>query len=161
MKKAIFLDRDGTLNNNREHYYIHKAAEFKLNPGVIETLSELRNRGYLLIVITNQGGISKGEYTMADVEAVHETMRSMLKEHGVVLDEVLYCPHHPDRENCLCRKPLPLMIQKSLARFGIDPAQSWMVGDSERDVQAGRAAGLKTLLVESNGNLREVLETIE
>jgi D-glycero-D-manno-heptose 1,7-bisphosphate phosphatase len=161
MKKAIFLDRDGTLNDSREHYYIYKAAEFKLNPGVIEALSELRDRGYLLIVITNQGGISKGEYTTAEVEEVHRTLRSLLQEHGVVLEEVLYCPHHPDRENCLCRKPLPLMIQKALARFDIDPVQSWMVGDSERDVEAGKAAGVKTLLVESNGNLREVLDTID
>lgn len=160
MKKAIFLDRDGTLNNNKDHYYIWRPEDFHLNPGVTETLSELKKRGYLLIVITNQGGVSKGEYRMEDVELTHGYMRSLLAESGVAPDEVYFCPHHPKRENCLCRKPLPLMIRKALARFDIDPAESWMVGDSERDVEAGRAAGLQTLLVESNGDLRKVLEKI-
>lgn len=161
MKKAIFLDRDGTLNNNKDHYYIWRIEDFQLNPGVRETLSELKKRGYLLIVITNQGGVSKGEYSLEDVEDVHTYMRSVLEESGVVLDEVLYCPHHSDQEACLCRKPMPLMIQKALARFDIDPAQSWMVGDSERDVEAGKAAGVRALLVESNGDLRKVLGKID
>ena len=161
MKKAVFLDRDGTLNNNRDHYYIWRVEDFQLNPGVVEALSELRARGYLLMVITNQGGISKGICSLEEVEALHAHMRSLLEESGVVLDEVYVCPHHPDQETCLCRKPLPLMIQKALARFEIDPAQSWMVGDSERDVEAGEAAGLRTLLVESNGDLRKVLGKID
>jgi len=161
MKKAIFLDRDGTLNNNSDHYYIWRKEDFQLNPGVPEALAELQARGYLLVVITNQGGVSKGTYGMEEVEAVHAYMRSLLAQSGVVLEEVYVCPHHPDGENCLCRKPLPLMIQKALARFGIDPAQSWMVGDSGRDVLAGKAAGLKSLRVESNGDLREVLKAIE
>jgi len=161
MKKAIFLDRDGTLNNMQDHYYIWRQEDFQLNPGVIEALSELRRRGYLLIVITNQGGICKGKYTGEDVEVVHNYMSSLLKESGVELDEVLFCPHHPDREECLCRKPKPLMIQKALARFDIDPAESWMIGDAKRDVEAGMAAGLRTLLVESNGDLRKVLDKID
>jgi len=161
MKKAIFLDRDGTLNNNKDHYYIWRKEDFQLNPGVTEALSELRKRGYLLIVITNQGGVSKGEYSLEEVELLHRYMRSLLEETGVVLDEVYFCPHHPKQENCLCRKPLPLMIQKAMARFNIDPAESWMVGDSERDVEAGKAAGLRTLLVETNGDLRKVLDIID
>jgi len=161
MKKAIFLDRDGTLNNNRDHYYISRPEDFQLNPGVVEALSELQSRGYRLVVITNQGGVSKGEYGMEEVEAVHACMRSLLKEGGVFLEEVYVCPHHADHENCLCRKPLPLMIQKALARFDIDAAKSWMVGDAERDIQAGRAAGLRTLRVESNGDLREILKEID
>jgi D-glycero-D-manno-heptose 1,7-bisphosphate phosphatase len=161
MQKAIFLDRDGTLNNNQDHYYIWRPEAFHLNRGVIEALTELRKRGYLLVVITNQGGVSKGEYGLEDVEAVHIRMRSVLEEGGVQLDAVYYCPHHSAQENCLCRKPLPLMIQKALARFEIDPARSWMVGDSERDVEAGKAAGLLTLLVKSNGDLRTVLDIID
>ena len=161
MKKAIFLDRDGTLNNNKDHYYIWRPDDLQLNPGVTETLSELHKRGYLLIVITNQGGISKGEYSREDVEALHEHMCSLLEESAVAIDELYFCPHHSKQENCLCRKPLPLMIQKAMARFDIDPAQSWMVGDSERDVEAGKAAGLRTLLVKSNGDLRKILEKID
>jgi len=113
------------------------------------------------VVITNQGGVRNRTYGMEAVEAVHTPMRSLLKEGGVDVKEVYVCPHHPDHERCLCRKPLPLMIQKALARFQIDAAQSWMVGDADRDVEAGRAAGLKTLRVKSNGDLREILKEID
>ncbi len=131
MKKAIFLDRDGCINNNCDHYYIWRKEELMLNPGVAETLAELQARGYMLIVITNQGGISKGEYSTEDVELLHDHLRSMLEAKGVHLDEIYYCPHHHMVENCLCRKPMPLMIEKALARFGIDPASSWMIGDAQ------------------------------
>lgn len=161
MKRAIFLDRDGTINSNRGHYYIWRKEDLLLNPGVIETLTELKLRGYLLIVITNQGGVSKGEYGMEDVEMLHTHLRSTLEEQGVILDEIYYCPHHSNLERCLCRKPLPLMIEKAMARFHIDPALSWMVGDAPRDIEAGKAAGLQTILIESNSDLREVLRKIE
>ena len=160
MKKAIFLDRDGTINNNCDHYYIWRKEELLLNPGVGEALTELRSRGYLLIVVTNQGGISKGEFTAEDVEAVHLHLRSMLDAEGAHLDEIYYCPHHSMVESCLCRKPQPLMIEKVLARFDIDPLSSWMIGDAERDVEAGKAAGLRTILIEPNSDLREVLGKI-
>lgn len=161
MKKAIFLDRDGTINNNCDHYYIWHKEELLLNPGVIETLAELRSRGYLLIVISNQGGISKGEFSAEDVDALHMHLRSMLDQEGLSLDEIYYCPHHSMVETCLCRKPQPLMIEKALARFGIDPASSWMIGDAERDVEAGKAAGLRTILIEPNSDLRKILELID
>lgn len=161
MKKAIFLDRDGTINNNCDHYYIWHKEELLLNPGVIETLAELRSRGYLLIVISNQGGISKGEFSAEDVDALHMHLRSMLDQEGLSLDEIYYCPHHSMVETCLCRKPQPLMIEKALARFGIDPASSWMIGDAERDVEAGKAAGLRTILIEPNSDLRNILELID
>ncbi len=161
MKKAIFLDRDGTINNNCDHYYIWNKEELLLNTGVIETLSELQSRGYLLIVISNQGGISKGEGSAEDVEALHVHLCSMLEQEGVHLDEIYYCPHHHMVESCLCRKPQPLMIEKALARFGIDPASSWMIGDAERDIEAGKAAGLRTILIEPNSDLREVLGGID
>jgi len=158
--KAIFLDRDGTLNNNKDHYYIWRMEDFALNPGVEETLTELQQSGYMLFVITNQGGISKGLYTREDAESLHHQVQAMFEEKGVRLEEILYCPHHPDQENCLCRKPLPLLIQKALARYNIDPALSWMIGDAQRDVEAGKAAGLHTLLVEPNGDLRKILDRL-
>ena len=160
-KKAIFLDRDGTINNNSDHYYIWRKEDLLLNPGVGEALAELKSRGYLLIVITNQGGISKGEFSAEDVEASHAHLRSMLEQEGVSLDEIYYCPHHHMVESCLCRKPRPLMIQKAMARFNIDPTSSWMIGDAERDVEAGQAAGLRGILIEPNSDLREVLELID
>ena len=161
MNKAIFLDRDGTLNNNRDHYYIWKAEDFQLNPGVVEALTELRERGYMLIVITNQGGVSKGKYTIEDVEALHHHMQSLLEQKGAVIDEIYYCPHHSDNEACLCRKPQPLMIEKALARYNIDPGQSYFIGDSERDIEAGKAAGVRTILIESNSDLTQVLDQVE
>ena len=157
MKKAIFLDRDGTLNDNSRNYYIWQKENFRLNPGVVEALKELRSKGYLLIVITNQGGISRGACSAKDVEALHDHLRSMLEQEGVLLDEIYCCPHHHSVEACLCRKPQPLMIEKAVARFNIDPASSWMIGDAQRDVEAGKAAGLRTILIESNSDLREVL----
>lgn len=160
MRKAIFLDRDGTINNNCDHYYIWRKEELLLNPGVAEALAELKARGFMLIVISNQGGISKGEFGREDVEALHLHLGRILEKEGVSLDEIYYCPHHSMVETCLCRKPLPLMIEKAMARFGIDPASSWMIGDAERDVEAGKAAGLRTILIEPNSDLREVLEKI-
>jgi len=160
MKKAIFLDRDGTINNNCDHYYIWQKDKLKLNARVPEALAELQARGYLLIVISNQGGISKGEFSREALEDLHLHLRRLLEKEGVSLDEIYYCPHHHQVESCLCRKPRPLMIQKALARFGIDPGSSWMVGDAERDVEAGRAAGVRTLLIEPNSDLREVLKKI-
>jgi D-glycero-D-manno-heptose 1,7-bisphosphate phosphatase len=160
MKKAIFLDRDGTINNNCDHYYIWRKEELLLNQGVCEALAELKARGYLLIVISNQGGISKGEFGHEDVEALHAHLRRILEKEGLSLDEIYYCPHHPMVESCLCRKPQPLMLEKAIARFGIDPASSWMIGDAERDVEAGKAAGIQSILIEPNGDLRKVLKLI-
>ena len=161
MRKAIFFDRDGTLNNNQDNYYIWKPENLQLNAGVVETLLELKDRGYMLIVITNQGGVAKEEYSMDDVEQLHDHLCLILEKAGVVLDEIYTCPHHHSIEACLCRKPLPLMIEKAIARYGIDPAQSWFVGDSNRDQEAGIASDIKTILIESNSDLRQVLDRID
>lgn len=160
MKKAIFLDRDGTINNNSDRYYIWRREDLLLNPGVTEALAAMKAMGYMLIVISNQGGVSKGEFNREDVEDLHVYLRQLLEKEGISLDEIYYCPHHSDVESCLCRKPQPLMIQKAMARFGIDPGSSWMIGDAERDVKAGSVAGLRTILIEPNGDLRKVLAEI-
>ena len=160
MRKAIFLDRDGTLNNNEDQYYIWKTEDFHLNPGVVETLAELQEQGYLLIVISNQGGISKEVCTLDDVEIMNDHMCALLEREGIEIAEVYFCPHHDSEEACLCRKPLPLMIEKAMARYGIDPGDSWFVGDSVRDREAGMSAGVSTVLIESNSDLRQVLDRI-
>ena len=115
----------------------------------------------MLIVITNQGGVAKEEYSMDEVEQLHDHLCLILEKEGIVLDEIYTCPHHHSIEACLCRKPLPLMIEKAIARYGIDSSQSWFVGDSERDQEAGMASGLNTILIESNSDLRQVLEQIK
>ncbi len=160
MRKAIILDRDGVICDNSEHYYITRKEDLRLNPGVTETLSALKQRGYIFIMITNQGGIATGHNTHENVEQVHRYMRSLLENAGIILEDIYYCPHHDSVEACLCRKPLPLMLEKAMARFGIDPGNSWFIGDSERDMEAGKAAGVRTIQVESNGNLTKILEQI-
>jgi len=160
-KKAVFLDRDGVINSNEGRYYIWEEEELEINPGVPLTLKALKERGYLLIVITNQGGISKGQYSRKDVEALHQHLNKLLAKEGAAVDDFYYCPHHSDLEKCLCRKPQSLMILKAMARYNIDPKLSWMVGDSQRDVEAGKAAGLKTILLESNSRPEHILNKIQ
>jgi D-glycero-D-manno-heptose 1,7-bisphosphate phosphatase len=91
---------------------------------------------------------------------VHNKLRQLLAEGGIELDEIFYCPHHSDNENCLCRKPLPLLLEKAIARFNVDKENSWFIGDSGRDIEAGNAAGVKTLQVEPNADLRKIVPEI-
>ena len=158
--RVIFLDRDGVLTDNSEHYYITEPSQLRLNPGVLEALQALKNEGYRFIIITNQGGISQGVNTHESVAIVHDHLRKLLAEGEIELDEIYYCPHHSDNEACLCRKPLPLLLEKAIARFNADKENSWFIGDSDRDMEAGKAAGIRTIKVESNVDLRKILPEI-
>jgi len=160
IRMAVFLDRDGVINNDRGHYYIGKREEVDINPGVPGALRCLKEAGFLLIVITNQGGVGRGRYTRGDVEEVHRYISDLLGPDGAEPDDYYYCPHHPGSGNCLCRKPLPLMIQKAMARYQIDPGRSWFIGDSPRDAEAGKAAGLRTILIKPNSSLSRAAEQI-
>jgi D-glycero-D-manno-heptose 1,7-bisphosphate phosphatase len=160
MRKAIFLDRDGVINNEESNYYIFRTEEFFLNEGIAEALKEFQDRGYIFIVITNQGGISKSFYTHEDVRLVHEKMIHVLARHNIKLSEIYYCPHHSDNENCLCRKPKSISIEKGLARFNIDPDQSWFIGDRDTDMKAAKKAGLKTIKVEANQDMSFLTDLI-
>lgn len=156
--KALFLDRDGVIN--RDQGFVHRIADFELLPDVPEMLRLFRSRGYLLILVTNQTGIGKGYYRQHDVEMVHAHMNRLLASEGVAFDEIYYCIHHPDSGRCLCRKPSPLFVEKALARFRIDPARSFFIGDKERDVQAGEAAGVRGILIPSGSSLRALEKLI-
>jgi D-glycero-D-manno-heptose 1,7-bisphosphate phosphatase len=160
LNKAIFIDRDGVINSDVGHYYIYRPDDFVINDGILEALKQFQESGYLLIVISNQGGVDKGEYTTDDVEQVHQKMKELLSADGIELTDIYYCPHHNTIQKCLCRKPLNLNIEKAIARFDIDRTQSWMIGDSPRDIVAGKAAGLKTLKLESNENLLPFVDQI-
>lgn len=153
MQKAVFIDRDGVLNSDVGHYYIFKPDDFVLNEGVVEALKLLVADGFILVVITNQGGISKGKYTQADVEAVHAKLVDLLLQHDIHLAEIYYCPHHSDNEKCLCRKPGNLNIEKAITRFKIDRDASWMIGDNKKDIEAGERSGLRTVKINSNENI--------
>jgi len=160
MKNAVFLDRDGVINNDAGHYYITDPKDFTLNPGIIELLTWLKQHNYLLIVISNQGGISRGIFTTHEADRVNSKMSELFIEHGISFDEIYYCPHHPENEKCLCRKPGTVQIEKALSRFNINAKESFFIGDRETDIEAGKNAGLRTILVEINQDMSLVIDII-
>lgn len=158
MNKAIFFDRDGVINDNSELYYTFRIQDFKLNPGVTEALKILSRKGYLLIIITNQGGVAKGVYTRADVDKLNEEIKLVFKQSDIEITEIFYCPHHPSQSKCLCRKPGSLLIEKALAKYKIDPFKSYMIGDSGHDIDAAEAVSVKGIRISPNSNLFEELK---
>jgi len=159
MNKAVFLDRDGVVNKEKGEY-IYQLDKFELNDSLIPFLKEIEKKGYIFIIITNQGGVAKGIYTLSEVEALNKVIFNSLKKENITLAEVYACPHHPDYGKCLCRKPDSLMLEKAMARFNIDPKQSYFIGDAERDVLAGEKAGVNSIKVESNSNLFNIIDRI-
>ena len=158
-RKAVFLDRDGVINRERgEHTW--KIDEMEVLPGVPEALKALRERGWLLVVITNQSGIGLGLYDHADVRRAHRYLHDRLAASGAAPDAVYYCPHHPSQGRCLCRKPAGLLLERAIARFRIDPARSVMIGDRDRDVQAAATVGVSGVLVTANAPLMPVLHQL-
>ena len=142
-QKAIFLDRDGVLNKERGEYTF-KPEEFEVIAGVPEALKLLKNAGFKLIIITNQGGIAKGLYTKQDVLACHHKLQ---QECGNLIDFMYMAPGHPDFTESLSRKPDSLMLEKAIAKFDLDPTQSWMIGDKPRDMEAAAKVGVNGILV--------------
>ncbi len=160
MRKVLFLDRDGVINSDVGHYYIYKCKDFKLNDGIIEAMQLAVSNGFDLIFITNQGGIAKGEYSKTDVEKVHNYLLELLKDHKIDPLAIYYCPHHNKIENCLCRKPGGLNIEKALARFHISKEKSFMIGDNQKDVDAAFNAGVKGFLIQSNENILPLVKEL-
>lgn len=159
MQRIIFLDRDGVINYERgDHTW--RVDDLDINEGVVEALTELQQAGYKFVIITNQSGIAKGKYKHKDAREVNEVIREFLQQEGIELLDIYYCPHHPTKSKCLCRKPDSLMLEKALARFKGDPAQSWFIGDQPRDCEAGAKAGVNTVLIEPNDDLRKYLGQI-
>ncbi|MGR3807479.1 D-glycero-beta-D-manno-heptose 1,7-bisphosphate 7-phosphatase [Pasteurella testudinis] len=153
MKKAIFLDRDGTINI--DHGYVHQIDQFEFIEGSIEALLELKQRGYLLVLVTNQSGIARGYFSEDQFLQLTEWFDWSLADRGVDFDGIYYCPHLPDgigeyRQDCDCRKPKAGMLLQAAAELGIDLNRSFMVGDKIEDIMAGKAAGVAhTVLVRS------------
>lgn len=142
-QKCVFLDRDGVLNRERGDY-TYALEDFEVLPGVPEALRLLKENGYLLVVVTNQGGVAKGLYTQEDVLACHRKLQDSC---GSLIDAHYMAPSHPDYSASLSRKPDSLMLERAIARYNIDPAQSWLVGDSVRDLEAAEKVGVKGILV--------------
>lgn len=157
MKKAVFLDRDGVINRERNDYTF-RIEDFEILPDVFDALKLLQKAGYLLIIVSNQSGIGRGLFKIEDTEKMHGYLLEKLKEHDIRIEEIYYCVHHPETGSCICRKPDSLNVEKALARFHIDPAQSYFIGDKERDTIAGEKVGVKGILIESNSSLIEAIQ---
>lgn len=155
MQKAIFLDRDGVINVERGTY-THKWEDFRFVDGLFDSLRRFQKNGYILIVITNQGGVAKGIYTEDDVKQLHGKMIEVMENEGIHITDIDYCPHHQDYQICDCRKPKPLMLLRMMKRYDVDPKQSYFIGDSPRDIVAGEAAGVPSIKIEANSSLKEI-----
>lgn len=157
-QKAIFLDRDGTIN--KYVGFLRNIDDFELIDGAAEAIRKINESGYLAIVVTNQPVIARGEVSFEELEEIHNKMETLLGKEGAYLDAIYYCPHHPHKGyegerpelkiDCDCRKPKPGMLLKAAADFNIDLSRSWMVGDGENDIKAGINAGCKTVLLSSS-----------
>lgn len=158
-QKAIFLDRDGTINKYKG--FLREEKEFELIPGVAEAIKKINNKGYLCIVVTNQPIIARGEATIEQLDEIHNKMETLLGQEGAYLDAIYYCPHHPHggyegevpeyKIICNCRKPKPGMIERAATDYNIELSQSWMIGDSENDIKAGNDAGCRSVLLNGDG----------
>lgn len=158
MQKAIFLDRDGTIN--KYVGFLKDIDQFELLPGVSKAIKKINDSGFLCIVVSNQPVIARGEMSYEELELIHNKMETLLGNEGAYVDAIYYCPHHPDsgfhgeipelKITCDCRKPKPGMLIRAAKDFNIDLHKSWMIGDGERDIKAGKNAGCKTVLIDSN-----------
>lgn len=161
MNKAVFIDRDGVINNDEGYYYVFRPEDFKINKDIFEGLQLLIAAGYKLILVTNQGGVAKGEYTEDDIRKVHNYLKDQLRKNGIELTAIYYCPHHDSISQCDCRKPKPGMILKAIQEHDIDEKKSFLVGDSKRDIEAGDKAGLQQCFrIKANASILPVCNTI-
>lgn len=168
-QKAIFLDRDGTIN--KYVGFLRNIDEFELIDGVVVAIRKINESGYLAIVVTNQPVIARGEVSFEELEEIHNKMETLLGKEGAYLDAIYYCPHHPHKGyegerselkiDCDCRKPKPGMLFRAAEDFNIDLSQSWMIGDGENDVKAGINAGCKTVLLSDNDENYGQTETVK
>lgn len=153
MNKAVFLDRDGTINIEKN--YLYKIEDFEFIEGVPEAIELLNNAGYLVVVVTNQAGIGRGYYTESDMHKLHQHINDELKKNGAHIDAFYFCPHHPEhgvghyKLDCECRKPKDGMLKQAIMDLNIDPKQSVIIGDKLSDVLAGENLGIRGILVQT------------
>ena len=154
--KTVILDRDGVINQDSDAY-IKTPDEWIAIPGSLEAIGRLTQTGYQVVVATNQSGLARGLFDQATLDAIHHKMESAIQQHGGQLAGIYYCPHHPD-DGCSCRKPRPGLLQQIEQELGIDPAQTVLVGDSLRDLQAATAFGIKPILVLTGKGIKTAKE---
>lgn len=139
--KALFLDRDGTINIEKN--YVYKIEYFEFQPGIFELIKKYQNDGFLIFVITNQSGIARSFYTEEDFHVLNDWMIKAFGAAGIQISKVYYCPHHPEiTGDCNCRKPKPGMISRAIKEFNLKSVNSVSIGDKKRDILAGKNAGI-------------------
>lgn len=158
MNKAVFLDRDGVLNQNLENY-VKTIDELEIFPFVSKTIKYLNESNFKVIVITNQSAINREIITHQQLHEIHESIQNHLKKNNAFIDAFYYCPHKPD-ENCICRKPKSGLLEKAITEFKISVNQSWMIGDNDSDIVAGNNVGVKTIKVKTGYNLENAVKDI-
>ena len=162
LRPAVFLDRDGTINVEKE--YLYRIEDFEFISGAPAAIKKLKDAGYLVIVVTNQSGVARGYYSLDDVDHLHVHIQNELYQHGTSVDAFYICPHHPTegtgeyRQECGCRKPNPGMLLKAVADFNIDLGKSFIIGDKIADVDAGVKAGCIPIMVLSGHGQRDSLK---
>jgi len=156
--KAVFLDRDGVIN--KDHAYVYKIEDVEFIDGIFDVCCQFKQRGYKIIIVTNQSGIGRGYYSEQDFEALTEWMKAQFAANGCVIDAVYFCPHHPTEAiepylfDCDCRKPKPGMFSKAIRDFELLPSACAMIGDKASDMFAAEAAGVgRKILFKSDQNL--------
>jgi len=170
-QKAVFLDRDGTINVYKG--FLTSPDDFELINGAAEAIRQINHSGYLAIVVSNQPVIARGDCTFEQLQLIHDKMETLLGKEGAYVDAIYYCPHHPDKGfegeraeykfECDCRKPKPGLLTQAATDWNIDLSQSYMIGDSQRDIEAGQTAGCRrSVMIERNGRgaLRRAISTI-
>ena len=157
-QKAIFLDRDGVLNKNKDDY-VKNISELEIFPFISEPIKKLQSAGFKIIVITNQSAINRGLMTKKHLNEIHEKIQSFLIQNNTKIDYFYFCPHTPN-ENCSCRKPKSGLLLKAIDDFSIDVNNSWFIGDRDSDIQAGKSVGCNTLKIQNDVNLEKAAHLI-
>ena len=154
-RRAVFVDRDGVLIRDVDH--LTRASQIEILPGAPESLRRLRDAGWLVVVVTNQSVVARGLVTEEQLREIHRALEAQLRARDAAVDAIYYCPHHPKgavaiyRTVCDCRKPEPGMLLRAAADLAIDLRESVMVGDADSDIEAGRRAGCRTVLLRASG----------
>jgi len=156
--KTVFVDRDGVINQERSDY-VKSISELEIYPNVAENIKLLKDAGFLVIVITNQSAVNRGIISHEMINQIHNSIQDHLKKYGTFLDGFYYCPHTPN-ENCNCRKPKPGLLQKAILELNIDLNSSWMIGDSDSDIEAANSIGCKAIKISDSFSLDNAVTTI-
>ena len=156
--KTVFVDRDGVINQERSDY-VKSISELEIYPNVAKNIKLLKDAGFLVIVITNQSAVNRGIVTHEMINQIHNSIQDHLKKYGTFLDGFYYCPHTPN-ENCNCRKPKSGLLEKAILELNIDLNSSWMIGDSDSDIEAANSIGCKAIKISGSFSLDNAVKKI-